>query len=81
MPKGKIIISTPSAFRLLFEEDPTHIHAFRDTNMVNLARETGFRIESRQGLYATVPYTPWTFNCNIFFLSSIKLYILERVII
>ena len=28
-----------------------------------------------------IPYTPWTFNCNIFFLSSIKLYMLKRVII
>lgn len=78
---GKIIISTPSAFRLLFSEDPTHIHAFRDTNMVNLAREIGLEITARRGLYTTIPFTNWKFDCDSFFLSSIKLYMLKRVII
>lgn len=53
--KGRIIVSTPSANRIMVGEDPTHIHCFRKTNMHNLARICNLKIEKAVGTYIRVP--------------------------
>jgi len=59
---GRIIISTPSAFRLLagdfinaIGEDRTHIHCFKKSNMRNLARICSLRITKIIGTYIRFP--------------------------
>lgn len=50
-PTGRIIISTPSNNRIVISEDKTHIHCFRKTNMENLARRCGLKLEKTIGTY------------------------------
>ena len=59
---GRIVISTPHAFRILYGdlfngigEDDTHIHCFKKSNMRNLARICGFRITEIVGTYIRFP--------------------------
>lgn len=58
---GRIIISTPSNNRILISEDKTHIHCFRKTNMQNLARKCGLKLEKTIGTYIQLlPIVPYS---------------------
>lgn len=52
---GSIIISTPSNNRMFFHEDITHIHCFRKSNMENLAKICGLKIDKMAGTYINFP--------------------------
>jgi len=59
---GRIIITTPSNFRILYGdffkgigEDREHIHCFRKTNMYNLAKKCNLKIIDIKGTYIRFP--------------------------
>lgn len=52
---GSIIISTPSNNRMFFYEDPTHIHCFRKSNMINLAEMCRLKVDKITGTYINFP--------------------------
>lgn len=60
--KGRIIISTPSANRIVYGdifdgigEDMNHIHCFKKSNMRNLARKCGLKVTKIVGTYVRFP--------------------------
>jgi glycosyltransferase involved in cell wall biosynthesis len=74
---GRIIISTPSPNRVMFGEDPTHIHCFRKSNMYNLASICGLQIDKIIGTYLGIPYIP-IISLSQTFLTGVIIYKLTK---
>lgn len=76
---GRIIISTPRPNRVMFGEDPTHIHCFRKSNMHNLASICGLQIDKIIGTYLGIPYIPMISSSQIFLTGVIIYKLTKRV--
>ena len=75
---GRIILSTPSPNRFIIREDPTHIHCFRKTNIINLARICGLKVTKIIGSHIRIPVLHWIIPTNQTFYSDVIIYRLDQ---
>jgi len=74
---GKIILSTPSSNRFIIKEDPHHIHCFRKTNMINLARICNLEVTKIIGTAIVIPVLHLCIPSNQTFYNNSIIYRLE----
>jgi len=75
---GKIILSTPSNYRFVIREHPQHIHCFRKTNIMNLARICKLEITKIMGTFIPIPLLHWHIPSNQTFYTNSIIYRLEH---
>lgn len=58
-PKGRIILSTPLAWRLQWKTDTDHIHSFTPLNLRVLTKQYGLKITKMIGSFIEIPFFRW----------------------